>query len=148
MRIQFLLFILLTCIIVSGKARTFPPAHYSFNISDTTDNSRQKNEDKVQYGVASYYHSKFTGRPTASGELYEPTKFTAAHNGLPLGTWVKVTNTRNKRSVIVKINDRMHSKNKRLVDLSRSAAIKLGYVGKGLTKVKLEVLGKKKPEGL
>lgn len=148
MRIQILLFILLTCMIVSGSPRKFLSSHNFLIISDTSGNSRQKNEDKVQFGVASYYHAKFTGKPTASGELYEPTKFTAAHNGLPLGTWVKVTNTRNKRSVIVKINDRMHSKNKRLVDLSRSAAIKLGYVGKGLTKVKLEVLGKKKPEGL
>ncbi len=113
------------------------------NIQDTT--GRQKNLDKVQYGVASYYHIKFKGRPTASGEPYDPAAFTGAHNGLPLGTWVKVTNLRNKRTVIVRINDRMHSRNKRLIDLSRVAAVKLGYVGRGLEKVKLEVLGKKKP---
>lgn len=148
MRIHLILIILFTCNMVSGTPRYLSSDLQDLIITDTIDNSRQKNEDKVQYGVASYYHSKFKGRPTASGELYEPSKFTAAHNGLPLGTWVKVTNTRNKRSVIVKINDRMHSRNKRLVDLSRSAAIKLGYVGKGLTKVKLEVLGKKKPKGL
>jgi rare lipoprotein A len=147
MRIHLILIILFTCKMVSGTPRNLASDRLLI-ITDTIDNSRQKNEEKVQYGVASYYHSKFTGRPTASGELYEPSKLTAAHNGLPLGTWVKVTNTRNKRSVIVKINDRMHSRNKRLVDLSRSAAIKLGYVGKGLTKVKLEVLGKKKPKGL
>ena len=67
---------------------------------------------------------------------------TAAHNGLPLNTYVKVTNLRNKKSVVVKITDRMHPKNKRLIDLSRGAAEKLGYIGEGLTKVKVEVVGR------
>ena len=106
---------------------------------------RVQNTAKIQYGVASFYHSKFEGRKTSSGQPYDGNKYTAAHNGLPLGTWVKVTNIRNKRSVYVKINDRLHHRNTRLIDLSKIAAKDLGYIGRGLTKVKVEVLGKKKP---
>jgi rare lipoprotein A len=94
----------------------------------------------VDTGVASYYHPKFQGRVTASGERYDQDKMTAAHNRLPMGTMIKVTNLRNKRSVIVKVNDRLHHRNKRLVDLSRAAAVKLGYVGRGITRVRVEVL--------
>lgn len=103
------------------------------------------NLDSVQYGVASYYAAKFHGRLTASGEKYDSSKLTAAHNGLPFGTWIRVTNRRNKRSVIVKINDRLHHANTRVVDLSAAAAKKLGFYSRGLTKVQVEVLGKNKP---
>ena len=109
---------------------------------------RKANTAKVQIGTASYYAAKFQGRKTASGEVYDANKFTAAHNGLPLGTWVRVTNQRNGRKVIVKINDRLHYRNPRLVDLSRAAAKKLGYTGHGLAKVKVEVLGRKIPAEL
>jgi rare lipoprotein A len=68
---------------------------------------------------------------------------TCAHNTLPLGTWIRVTNLSNKKSVVVKINDRLHHRNPRLVDLSKTAARKLGYTGQGLTRVRVEVLGKK-----
>jgi rare lipoprotein A len=64
---------------------------------------------------------------------------------LPLGTWVKVTNLRNGKSVVVKVNDRLHPKMKRIVDLTSAAAKKLGYTSAGLTRVKVEVIGKKKP---
>jgi len=95
---------------------------------------------KTMYGIASYYADKFNGRKTANGEIYDSRKMTAACNVLPLGTWIRVTNLSNNRSVIVKTNDRMHARMKRIVDLSRAAAQKLGYIGKGLTRVKLEVL--------
>ncbi len=94
----------------------------------------------IKYGTASFYAKKFNGRKTASGEIYYSTKYTAACNVLPLKTWIKVTNLRNKKTIIVKINDRLHPKNKRLVDLSKIAAQKLGYIGRGLTRVKIEVL--------
>lgn len=94
----------------------------------------------VETGVASYYHSKFNGRLTASGEVYDETKLTAAHNRLPFGTRIKVTNLRNKRSIVVTVNDRLHHRNTRLVDLSRAAAATLGYVARGLARVKVEVL--------
>lgn len=106
---------------------------------------RAVNLKKIQYGVASYYAKKFQGRRTASGEKYDSTKLTAAHNGLPFGTWIRVTNQRNGRSVVVKVNDRLHHANKRVVDLSEAAARKLGFYSRGLTKVKVEVLGKTNP---
>lgn len=97
----------------------------------------------VYFGTASFYAEKFNGRKTANGETYDSNKYTAACNVLPLGTWIRVTNLRNKRSVIVKTNDRLHVKMKRVVDLSYIAAEKLGYTRRGLTQVKVEVLGKK-----
>jgi rare lipoprotein A len=100
---------------------------------------------KTQYGVASFYANKFNGRRTANGEIFSQKKLTAASNTLSLNTWVKVTNLHNKKSVIVKITDRMHIHNKRLIDLSKAAAHQLGYTGSGLTKVKVDVLGKRKP---
>lgn len=100
---------------------------------------------KILYGTASYYHDKFNGRQTANGEIFSQKKLTAACNVLPMGTWIKVTNLRNGKSVIVKTNDRLHPRMKRVVDLSRSAAQKIGYIGYGLARVKVEVLGKKKP---
>ncbi len=96
----------------------------------------------IKYGLASFYAKKFNGRQTANGNTFSSLKYTAACNVLPLGTWVKVTNLKNHLSVIVYINDRLHPKNKRLIDLSRTAAIQLDFIGRGVTKVKVEVLGK------
>ena len=96
----------------------------------------------IKYGIASFYAPKFNGRKTANGNTFSSLKYTAACNILPLGIWVKVTNIKNDKSVIVYINDRLHPKNKRLIDLSKTAAQKLGYISKGITKVKVEVLGK------
>jgi rare lipoprotein A len=97
---------------------------------------------KTLFGTASYYADKFNGRETANGEIYDSKKMTAACNVLPLGTWIRVTNLSNNRWVIVKTNDRLHARMTRIVDLSRAAAQKLGYIGKGLTRVKVEVLEK------
>jgi len=85
-------------------------------------------------------------KKTANGEIYSHKKMTAACNVLPLGTWIRVTNLRNGKSVVVKTNDRLHTRMKRVVDLSRKAADKLDYVKSGLTRVRVEVIGKKKPE--
>ncbi|HSB91747.1 MAG TPA: septal ring lytic transglycosylase RlpA family protein [Flavitalea sp.] len=115
---------------------------------DTLKNGRVRNKAKIQYGTASYYSNKFKGKPTASGQLYDPAKLTAAHNGLPMNTWIKVINQRNKKWVIVKVNDRLHKRNTRLVDLSYAAAKKLGATGHGLIKVKLEVLSAKQSSQL
>ena len=101
---------------------------------------------KLIYGTASYYSNSFNGRKTANGEIYSHKKMTAACNVLPLGTWIRVTNLRNGKSVVVKTNDRLHTRMKRVVDLSREAADKLDYVKSGLTRVRVEVIGKKKPE--
>ena len=102
-----------------------------------------KKAKKVFYGQASFYGNKFHGKKTANGEIFSQDKFTAACNVLPLGTWIRVTNLKNGRSVVVKTNDRLHPKMRRLVDLSRAAAKKLGYISNGLTRVKVEVLDQK-----
>lgn len=102
-------------------------------------------ESKTFYGTASYYADKFKGRKTANGDLYDPENLTAACNVLPLNTWIKVTNLRNNKTVLVRTNDRLHPKMRRIVDLSKAAAQILGYTKIGLTRVKVEVLGKKKP---
>ena len=112
-----------------------------FGQGSKTD-SRQKPSAKIQYGTASFYADKFEGRKTMTDEIFRQSKMTGAHNSLPLGTWVRVTNLGNKRSVVVRINDRLHPKNPRLIDLSKAAASKLGYIGEGLAKVRLEVLGR------
>ncbi|MGN7720942.1 septal ring lytic transglycosylase RlpA family protein [Chitinophaga sp. 22620] len=93
-------------------------------------------------GIASYYAQKFHGRKTASGEIFDNTAMTAAHNSLPLGTMIKVTNIRNNRWVIVKVTDRLHHANRRIVDLTQAAAKQLGFIHWGLTKVKVEVVTK------
>ena len=64
---------------------------------------------------------------------------------LPFGTWLKITNVRNGKSVIVKVNDRLHPKMRRIADLSKAAAKKLGYSAMGIVRVKVEVIGKSKP---
>ncbi len=91
-------------------------------------------------GIASYYHNKFNGRKTASGAIFSNQKFTAANNFLKLGTQVRVTNLKNGKEVLVVINDRLHARNKRLIDLSQAAAKELGFLGKGLCKVRIEVV--------
>ncbi|MEO5890045.1 MAG: septal ring lytic transglycosylase RlpA family protein [Ferruginibacter sp.] len=100
---------------------------------------------KVIYGTASFYANKFNGRHTASGEIFTQSKLTCACNVLPFGTWIRVTNLRNNKSVIVKVNDRLHAKSRRLIDLSKAASKKISATAPGLLKVKVEVLGKKKP---
>ena len=122
----------------------------SFSFSQQKKSAPHSNPPKknaaVHYGTASYYANKFEGRKTATGEIFSQKKMTAASNVLSLNTFVQVTNLRNKKTTVVKITDRMHPKNKRLIDLSRSAAKKLGYTGRGLTRVKVESLGRKAPD--
>lgn len=102
--------------------------------------ARSSKKSIIKYGLASFYAKKFSGRKTSNGSRYNSVKFTAACNVLPLGTWVKVTNLKNKKTVIVFINDHLHYKNKRLIDLSKSAAEKLAFISRGITRVKVEVL--------
>jgi len=95
---------------------------------------------QVQEGVASFYADKFEGRTTANGEKYRHSKLTAAHKILPFGTIVKVTNTNNNQSVEVRINDRGPFVEGRVIDVSKSAAEKLGFIQQGLANVKIEVV--------
>ncbi len=91
-------------------------------------------------GLAAYYSDRLDGRRTASGQAFDQSKLTAAHQTLPFGTMVKVTNTKNGRSVVVRINDRGPTQPGRVIDLSRAAAGKLGMLRAGLVPVKLEVV--------
>jgi rare lipoprotein A len=91
-------------------------------------------------GQASYYGTEFAGRPTANGERFNPAAMTAAHRSLPFGARVRVTNVKNGRSVIVRINDRGPYAKRRVIDVSRGAAQQLGMVSAGTAQVKLEVL--------
>lgn len=96
-------------------------------------------EDMGQ-GVASYYGARFAGRPTASGEAFDPADYTAAHKTLPFGSRLRVTNPRNGNSVIVRINDRGPYARGRVLDVSRAAAEELGMIRSGHATVQLELL--------
>jgi rare lipoprotein A len=95
---------------------------------------------KVQVGTASWYGKQFHGRQTASGDTYDMFQFTAAHRTLPLGTLVKVTNLRNGKWVVVKVNDSGPYVGHRVMDVSYGAAQMMGFRQRGLEKVKLEVI--------
>ena len=94
----------------------------------------------TESGKASYYALKFQSKKTASGELYDNAKKTAAHKKLPFGTKIKVTNIKNSKSVIVRINDRGPFVKGRIVDLSGSAFSSIANLDAGIIKVKIEVI--------
>ena len=93
-----------------------------------------------QIGTASWYGEYFDGKPTASGEPYDMYDMTAAHLTLPLGSYVRVTNLRNGRAVVVRVNDRGPIIPGRIIDLSYGAAAALGYDKRGLQRVRLDVV--------
>ncbi len=93
-----------------------------------------------QIGKASWYGGLFQGKATASGEDYDMYDFTAAHRELPLGSFVKVTNLKNLKSVVVRVNDRGPVTPGRIIDLSYSAARSLGMSKKGLQKVRVDIV--------
>ena len=93
-----------------------------------------------QIGTASWYGEWFDGKPTASGEPYDMYDMTAAHLTLPLGTYVRVTNLRNGKAVVVKVNDRGPIVPGRIIDLSYGAAEALQFRSRGLQRVRLDVI--------
>ncbi len=93
-----------------------------------------------QVGTASWYGSDFVGKPTASGEPYDMYEMTAAHPTLPLGTYVQVTNLRNGRAVVVRINDRGPVVDGRIIDVSYNAARALNFKNQGLQRVRLDII--------
>lgn len=102
---------------------------------------KQANKKRpYQVGVASWYGEYFVGKPTASGEEYDMYDMTAAHPTLPLGTYVRVTNLRNGKAVVVKVNDRGPVVAGRIIDLSYGAACVLQFERKGLQQVRLDVV--------
>ena len=102
-------------------------------------NSTAKSK-KILKGISSYYGEDFHGKLTANGEVYDMYGLTAAHKTLPLNTIVRVTNMENEKSLILRINDRGPYVKGRMLDCSYGAALKLGFIGNGTTKVKVEVI--------
>ena len=102
-------------------------------------NSTAKSK-KILTGISSYYGEDFHGKLTANGEVFDMYGLTAAHKTLPLNTIVRVTNLENKKSLILRINDRGPYVKGRMLDCSYGAALKLGFIGNGTTKVKVEVI--------
>ncbi|MGB9721023.1 MAG: septal ring lytic transglycosylase RlpA family protein [bacterium] len=94
----------------------------------------------IDYGLASYYGDEFHGKKTASGEIYNKWDYTCAHKTLNFGTRLKVTNIENKKSVIVRVNDRGPFAKNRIIDLSYAAAKEIDLITKGVIRVKIEVI--------
>lgn len=96
---------------------------------------------KIVYGVASFYSRNLQGSETSTGETFDHAKLTGASNFFKLNTWIRVTNLSNNKSIVIRINDRMHQRmadRGRVVDLTRRGAIELGFVYRGLTRVMAE----------
>jgi rare lipoprotein A len=151
----FILFSFLTALSVQAETKKLygvegPKLTYSplSNVTQTyqvkgevyTTRTHQDAKDYSKEGIASYYHNKFNGRRTSSGELYNSTLFTAAHKTLPLNSYAVVTNMSNQRKVIVRINDRGPFSKGRIIDLSHAAAKEIGIIGSGMGMVKIEAL--------
>jgi rare lipoprotein A len=116
---------------------TQPPVNATSGHKPRTTNSPKPKP--YQVGTASWYGEQFQGKQTASGELFDMRDFTAAHPSLPLGTFVKVTNLRNGKAVVVRINDRGPVVDGRIIDLSYNAASVLGFKDLGLQTVRLDL---------
>ena len=104
---------------------------YSFN---------KYNANDAKTSFASFYHDKFNGRKTASGEIFNNRKLTAAHRTLPFGTIVEVTNLRTGKSIEVKINDRGPFHSSRALDLSKAAFDSIGNTSRGTMPVEYEIV--------
>ena len=116
--------------------------HSSANLSYKVAGKRYTPLTKVssfsQTGKASWYGNQFHGRKTASGERYDMNALTAAHRTLPIPSYARVTNTKNGKSVIVRVNDRGPFHGSRVMDVSKAAAQKLGFISQGTTHIKIE----------
>lgn len=102
--------------------------------------SFKDNTTNANTSYASYYHDKFNGRRTASGEIFSNAKLTAANMKLPFGTLVKITNLRSGKSVVVKVNDRGPFHSKRAFDLSKAAFNEIAHTNSGTIPIEYEVL--------
>jgi len=97
-------------------------------------------KEKHEIGVASWYGPELQGNVTASGEAYDVNGLTAAHPTLPFGTTIRVTNLRNNKNLVLRVNDRGPHLGRRLLDVSWAAARRLGFVHSGTTRVRVEVV--------
>lgn len=125
-----------------GKADEPANKAETVNEENVTDNSIV---DFVKKGVwtASWYGPRFNGKTTANGEVFNQMAYTAAHKSLKFGTLLRLTNTRNQKSIVVRINDRGPYVQGRQLDLSKAAALSLGIEKRGVAKVKVEEISLK-----
>ena len=145
----FLLFgltiILTACSSTSQKAENLPTGKGEYKVGNPYKVRGKWYYPKVQpdyneVGIASWYGQKFHGRQTANGEIFDMNQLTAAHTTLPMPSYVRVTNLYNGRSLILRVNDRGPFAHGRIIDVSRQAASKLGFLRKGTQKVRVEVI--------
>lgn len=122
----------------------WPPLFLSLKNSGNSD-AELKKSNNIITGLATFYAQKFEGGLTATGEIFRHSKLTAASNVFALNTWVKVTNILTGKSIVVRINDRMHpsmTKKGRILDLTMCAAKQLHIVNRGIAKVQIENISK------
>lgn len=101
---------------------------------------QQERKPFFEEGLGSWYGSKFHGRETSNGEIYDMAQVSAAHPTLPIPSFVRVTNIENNRQIIVRVNDRGPFHENRIIDLSYAAALKLGYAASGSARVRVEAI--------
>jgi rare lipoprotein A len=144
--IGIFLFILISALLsnfnTNAEGNAWPPLFVGAAV-DEINIIKESPSKNIITGFATYYAKQFEGGQTATGEIFHHSKFTAASNSFALNTWVRVTNILTGRSIIVRINDRMHprmSQKGRIVDLTYTAAKQLQIITKGVSKVKVEVI--------
>jgi len=127
-------------LVVSLGAAQRPASSESGKTQNVVSPAKANKAKPYQIGTASWYGDYFQGKATASGEPYNMYDLTAAHPTLPLGSWVRVTNLRNGRAVVVRINDRGPVVPGRIIDLSYNTARVLKFQSQGLQRVRLDVI--------
>lgn len=120
-------------ILAAGNKSPYTVLGTSYDVLEHARNYREK-------GIASWYGTKFNGRKTSNGEIFDLYAATAAHKTLPIPSYALVTNLSNGKSVVVRVNDRGPFHSGRLIDLSYGAAVKLGYMEQGTAPVEVEIL--------
>lgn len=125
----------------SSKTKiTKPKIAYNYKVKGKKYSALSNSKGFTQVGTASWYGGSFHGRKTANGEIYNMNAMTGAHKTLPLVTYAKVINLSNKKTAVIKINDRGPFVGNRILDLSKAAAKKLGLLEKGTAKVEIIAL--------
>ena len=126
--------------------KVYPISLRPYEIRGKTYEPLKSANNYVEQGVASWYGTLFHGRKTANGDIYDMFAMTAAHKILPLPTYVSVTNLENDRSIVVRVNDRGPFHANRVIDLSYSAASKLGMLTKGTALVEVRAIDPRQPQ--
>ena len=144
-----ILFLLVGCssnTIYKTKGTSNKKLHQFYGSSKTEVIQKDVRKGDVFYFMTSFYGTKFHGRPTSNGEVFDMNKLTCAHKSLPFNTVLKVTNEDNRKSVVVRVNDRGPFIRGRDLDLSYAAANEIGLIGVGVKQLKVEILESSKDE--